>query len=110
MIAWAFSVNFARIGRRTIVWGIVCLGTSATCCSTSSAIMRCLSIVGDIMFLDKIGDEDWVKFIVSRFANCGRKFKPVARLITQKVDCHPYYVQQLSQLAWLRTKIVMLPS
>lgn len=60
---------------------------------------------GDIMFLDKIGDEDWVKFIVSRFADTGKKIsEPVARLITQKVDCHPYYVQQLSQLAWLRTK------
>lgn len=34
----------ARIGRRTIVWGIVCLVASATCCSTSSAIMRCLFI------------------------------------------------------------------
>lgn len=60
---------------------------------------------GDIMFLDKIGEEDWVKFIVSRFADTGKKIsEPVARLITQKVDCYPYYVQQLSQLAWLRTK------
>ena len=60
---------------------------------------------GDIMFLDKIGEEDWVKFIVSRFADTGKKIsEPVARLITQKVDCHPYYVQQLSQLAWLRSK------
>lgn len=60
---------------------------------------------GDIMFLDKIGEEDWVKFIVSRFADTGKKIsETVARLITQKVDCHPYYVQQLSQLAWLRTQ------
>ena len=60
---------------------------------------------GDIMFLDKIDEEDWVKFIVSRFADTGKKIsEPVAFLITQKVDCHPYYVQQLSQLAWLRTK------
>ena len=60
---------------------------------------------GDIMFLDKIGEEDWVKFIVSRFADTGKKIsESVARLITQKVDSHPYYVQQLSQLAWLRSK------
>lgn len=60
---------------------------------------------GDIMFLDKIGEEDWVKFIVSRFADTGKNIsESVARLITLKVDCHPYYVQQLSQLAWLRTK------
>lgn len=60
---------------------------------------------GDIMFLDKIGEEDWVKFIVSRFADTGKKIsETVARLITQKVDCHPYYVQQLSQLTWLRTQ------
>lgn len=60
---------------------------------------------GDIMFLDKIGEEDWVKFIVSRFTDTGKIISDsVALLITQKVDCHPYYVQQLSQLAWLRTK------
>lgn len=60
---------------------------------------------GDIMFLDKIGEEDWVKFIVSRFTDTGKIISDsVAQLITQKVDCHPYYVQQLSQLAWLRTK------
>ena len=59
---------------------------------------------GDIMFLDKISEEDWTKFIVSRFADTGKEIsEPLARLITQKVDCHPYYVQQLSQLVWLRT-------
>lgn len=53
----------------------------------------------------KIALEKGKKFIVSRFADTGKKIsEPVAQLITQKVDCHPYYVQQLSQLAWLRTK------
>ena len=53
----------------------------------------------------KIALEKGKKFIVSRFADTGKKIsEPVAFLITQKVDCHPYYVQQLSQLAWLRTK------
>lgn len=60
---------------------------------------------GDIMFLDKIGQDDWVAFIQARFAATGKHIaEPVARLIAQKVDCHPYYVQQLSQLAWLRSK------
>lgn len=60
---------------------------------------------GDIMFLDKINEEDWTKFIMSRFADTGKRItESAARLITQKVDCHPYYVQQLAQLSWLRTK------
>lgn len=59
---------------------------------------------GDIMFLEKISEEDWTKFIVSRFADTGKKIsESVARSITRKVDCHPYYVQQLAQLSWLRS-------
>lgn len=59
---------------------------------------------GDIIFLDKIKEKDWTKFIEHRFAETGKNIThQVAQLITQKVDCHPYYVQQLSQLAWLRT-------
>ena len=62
---------------------------------------------GDIMFLDKISEEDWVKFIVSRFENTGKRISEEnAGHIAQKVECHPYYVQQLAQLAWLRTKKV----
>lgn len=60
---------------------------------------------GDIMFLDKIGKEDWVRFIVARYAATGKVVtESAARSITRKADCHPYYVQQLSQIAWLRTK------
>lgn len=60
---------------------------------------------GDILFLQKIGEEEWVDFIVSRFEGTGKVIAPAtARLIAQKVDCHPYYVQQLAQLSWLRTQ------
>lgn len=59
---------------------------------------------GEIVFLPKIKSEDWVKFITSRFKATGKKIKPRdAALIADKVECHPYYVQQLAHQAWLRT-------
>jgi len=59
---------------------------------------------GDIMFLDKISEADWVRFLVARFEGTGKHIsEDVARHLAQKVECHPYYVQQLAQLAWLRT-------
>ena len=59
---------------------------------------------GDIMFLDKISEDEWVKFLVTRFEGTGKHIsKEVARHLAQLVECHPYYVQQLAQLAWLRT-------
>lgn len=60
---------------------------------------------GDIMFLDKISEADWVKFLVARFENTGKSIsEDAARDIARKVECHPYYVQQLAQLTWLRTQ------
>lgn len=62
---------------------------------------------GDIMFLDKISEEEWVKFIVRRFDNTGKHISPAnAAHIARRVECHPYYVQQLAQLSWLRTSDV----
>ncbi len=59
---------------------------------------------GDLIFLQKISEEDWVKFIVERFAETGKYiYDEVALKIAQMVECHPYYVQQLSQLSWFRT-------
>lgn len=59
---------------------------------------------GDIMFLDKIPVEQWIPFIINRFKDSGKSISAnSAKLIADKVDCHPYYVQQLSQQAWLRT-------
>ena len=61
---------------------------------------------GDLIFLQKISADDWVKFIVERFAETGKYIsEEVAYMISGMVECHPYYVQQLSQLSWFRTHI-----
>jgi uncharacterized protein len=60
---------------------------------------------GDIIFLDKITLNDWIMFIQKRFADTKKKIEPdEARKIAELTDCHPYYVQQLAQQSWLRTK------
>ena len=61
---------------------------------------------GDLIFLQKIASEDWVKFIIERFEETGKYISEnVAFKIAQMVECHPYYVQQLSQLSWFRTHL-----
>lgn len=60
---------------------------------------------GDIIFLKKIEEEDWVSFIVRRFSETRKKISERNALkIAQLAKCHSYYVQQLAQQAWLRTK------
>ena len=59
---------------------------------------------GDLMFLQKISSEYWKKFIQERFNSTGKKIrKKQAEKIALLVENHPYYVQQLAQLCWLRT-------
>ncbi len=59
---------------------------------------------GDMLFLQKISREDWVKFIVKRFKDTDKSIsEDLAGYIADKVENHPYYVQQLSQLSWFRT-------
>jgi len=60
---------------------------------------------GDLLFLEKIEEKQWVKFFIKRFRDTGKKINaPDAALIAQKVENHPFYAQQLAQLTWLRTK------
>lgn len=60
---------------------------------------------GDIMFLEKIAEDKWVTFLQEKFLETKKKIHEAeARLIAQLVENHPYYVQQLAQLSWLRTK------
>jgi len=60
---------------------------------------------GDIIFLEKINEADWSKFIVKRFRDTGKTIsKSLAVYLANLVECHSYYVQQLAQLSWLRTK------
>jgi len=60
---------------------------------------------GDMMFLQKISEEDWSRFIVQRFAETGKVIsKDCAAYIASMVECHSYYVQQLAQYSWLRSE------
>jgi len=61
---------------------------------------------GDILFLQKIEKTALRKFVIKRFKDTGKKIdKSLAEMIIDMAECHPYYVQQLSQLIWLRTSI-----
>jgi len=62
---------------------------------------------GDIMFLEKIDNKIWGKFIQKRFKDTGKSIAcKDAEYLAETVDNHSYYVQQLAQQAWLRTKSV----
>jgi len=59
---------------------------------------------GDILFLNKIDTIHLVSFIKERFNSTGKSINDDAcRKIVSLADNHPYYVQQLAQLSWLRT-------
>lgn len=59
---------------------------------------------GDIIFLEKIAEKDWIPFIRKKFKETGKTIATKeARLIAISVECHPYYVQQLAQQSWFRT-------
>lgn len=60
---------------------------------------------GEIMFLGKIKTEDWVEFICRRFEQTGKHItEGQAERIAQIMENHPYFVQELSQNVWFRTK------
>jgi uncharacterized protein len=59
---------------------------------------------GNLVLLEKISPADLATFIIKRFLDTAKRIEPEeALLITEKADCHPYYVQQLAQQAWLRS-------
>ena len=59
---------------------------------------------GEILFLQKIKREDWVKFISKRFADTGKYIsEELCGQIADLMKNHPYYTQQLSQQVWFRT-------
>jgi AAA+ ATPase superfamily predicted ATPase len=60
---------------------------------------------GDIMFLQKISNQKWGEFIKKRFEDTRKKISiEHAEYLAELVDNHSYYVQQLAQQSWLRTK------
>lgn len=59
---------------------------------------------GDVLYLQKIGCEHWVKFIMERFEQSGKRIsEALAQEICESVEAHSFYVQQLSWLVWLRS-------
>ena len=60
---------------------------------------------GDLMFLEKIDTDHWIRFIKKRFKDTGKTIASAeARMIVSLADSHSYYVQQLAQQSWLRTR------
>ena len=60
---------------------------------------------GDIMFLQKISNQKWGDFIKKRFEDTNKNIAvDQAMYLAELVENHSYYVQQLSQQSWLRTK------
>ena len=60
---------------------------------------------GDIMLLEKIAKDDWVKFITSSFKKTGKSIsKKLAIKITELMKNHSWYVQQLSHYIWYQTQ------
>lgn len=59
---------------------------------------------GDIMLLEKIEGEDWIKFITGSFRKTGKSISAGdAQGIARLMQNHPWYVQQLSHYTWNRT-------
>jgi len=61
---------------------------------------------GDMMLLQKIDTEHWVKFIQKNFKKSGKKIaKKLALKIPTLMRNHPWYVQQYSHYIWLKTDV-----
>lgn len=59
---------------------------------------------GSLIFLEKIPSHYWVDYISKQFKATGKKIsKKQSSGIASLAQNHPYYVQQLAQLCWLRT-------
>jgi len=60
---------------------------------------------GQIMFLTKIAENEWVDFIVKSFETTGKNIpESLALELVQSVDSHSWYVQQLAYFAWNLTE------
>lgn len=59
---------------------------------------------GDVIYLDKISAEDFTEFIIKAFQRTGKAIDKIYAIkIINKVQRHPYYVQQLAHLVWINT-------
>ncbi len=65
---------------------------------------------GDIMWLDKISSDHWVKFITNSFEATGKTIpSDICFQLVDEIQVHPYYVQQLSHIVWHNTTTHVTP-
>lgn len=58
---------------------------------------------GDLFYLDKISESDWIEYIQGRFKTTGKEISgELARRICAVTDRYSSYVQQLAWFVWLR--------
>jgi len=63
---------------------------------------------GDAIYLQKIGTQDWIEYICSRFEVTGKQIsRELAEKICLAVENHSSYVQQLAWLVWIHTDKVV---
>ena len=61
----------------------------------------------NIIYLDRIEADKLIKYISSEFTKTAKYIdEETCNLIIKFSDSHPYYLQQLAQLSWLRTYVV----
>ena len=66
---------------------------------------------GDLFYLNKISEADWVTYICERFEVTGKHIsEELAREICTVTDRYSSYVQQLAWLVWLKTQQVATES
>jgi len=60
---------------------------------------------GQIIFLAKIAENEWVDFIIKSFETTGKNIsEALAHALVQMVDSHSWYVQQLAYFVWILTE------
>ena len=59
---------------------------------------------GDVLFLQKIKKQHFINFITRSFSKTGKSIdKMVSANLIERVDTHPYFVQQLAHIIWVNT-------
>ncbi len=60
---------------------------------------------GDTMFLNKISTDHWIDFIIKQFNSTGKEINVnLARMIAERMEDHPYFVQLYAAATWKLTK------
>ena len=60
---------------------------------------------GQVLFMKKIEKEHWIPYITEGFAKTGKHIsEKLASRICNVVECHSWYVQQLSLFVWMNTE------